>query len=181
VPFLCPPWNRQSDPHYPSCRLLGIYSQLVLIKTASEIKFYFVLQAELRLCTSILLGRNNVRQAGRRAGRQAVGRAGRQAGSQNPASQDPGQLGSRYCTNNCGSESGRPKMLRISTDTGNTTLRETKMLEKVSCCKCLSSKNHCSRSGSGSSSQRYGSGSFSHQANIVRNLLFCDFFWTFYL
>jgi hypothetical protein len=35
-------------------------------------------------------------------------------------------------------------------------------------------------------SPRYGSGSFSHQAKIVRitlipKVLYCDFFWTFYL
>jgi hypothetical protein len=38
--------------------------------------------------------------------------------------------------------------------------------------------------GSGSISQRYGTGAFYHQAKIVRKtwiLLFCDFFWTFYL
>jgi hypothetical protein len=36
---------------------------------------------------------------------------------------------------------------------------------------------------SGSISQRYGSGSFCHQAKKVRKslILFCDFFWTFYL
>jgi hypothetical protein len=37
------------------------------------------------------------------------------------------------------------------------------------------------RSGSGSISQKYGSGSFNHQAKIVKKtLIFCDFCMTFY-
>jgi hypothetical protein len=73
----------------------------------------------------------------------------------------------------------------VSTQTGQTLIRNSVPDPDPNLDPDLPDPHVFEPPGSGSISQRYGSGSFYQQAKIVRKnlgfLLFCNFFWTFYL